>query len=1056
MKRRRIVQSLTTAAGVLAATVAFVASAQASPGNDFIQGNLQPLQNLTTNPCGTTARDFGTNFSTPSDPNGFGFANQTAIGWEGNIYAPFEYLSGSYFARGVNATFRNRCGGMYTFGAYTWGLPSGTAPAPGSVQWNMADGYLPAMITSFTRNDVHISITDFADKQTIAGSPAELVYTRISVTNNSDAAVDVPPGASGPNLVELDSNSDTVQPGTTVNRDFVAAVDTFTVGGTLPTVAQITADASTYDAAFAHMKSFWNSRLASIPTLSLPNVSLPNTNNLQDPGTAIDNAYKAAFVYTHIVQSGASPFSGANNYDWLLNHDLPGIMDNRFMLGDFNDAQNMLLIGRISEQPNFNEFGANWYWDGVWRTPLAWAQYLESTNNVAFVKAHFDDDANGPTAWGPSLFTMMHTDLLQQLDPSTGYLKFSFDNDSGGTWVFDDLTALAGLQAYSYIAQRIGNTEEAQWAQNEYKSLLNATNAGLQQNETTNGANALPCEVNVPITQDRCGSAMDANWASQLLWGENQWTDMLQGGQLNGILGSASQADNMYQLGFSRLVGTGVPFPSFGAYTGYSVALNTGYSADALFGNQYRDLPITSYAWQIATTTGGPNSWWEANGSAPDPTNPWAGSHAAPQFGADPYVWPMAGQTQTVLQSLVAQGLTNSVGADGTPWFKPVIYIGRGVPDAWITPGKTISVDNLTSSFNETTGQRKTYGVDISTSREGGSTAVHVSLSGDVPARNLQVQLPAFADEGVQSVDGGKYDATTETVKMNGNSAIIRLGNAAKPTVNVSVASTVPGTHTQPVLVSGESTTATATFTNNGGSKLQDVNLTPSVPSGWTVEQTSATHWTFVLPGQTVTATFAVTPPDNASGGNGVIVSASFDNGFGASETASAEQWLSVQRPLPLPPGTVDLALTATPSASYASPWTTITAINNGIFPIQSSDDSDLTPYWGTWPMAGTQYMELDWNSPITTNGTSVYFADDGGGLQLPASWVVQWWDGSQWQNVTNVTPNYPEADNVFNAVTFDPVTTTKLRVSMVTSSAPEASGVGAIQWIVPSIPSGG
>ena len=48
----------------------------------------------------------------------------------------------------------------------------------------MADGYLPAMITSFTRNDVAISITDFADKQTIGGSPVELVYTRISVTNN--------------------------------------------------------------------------------------------------------------------------------------------------------------------------------------------------------------------------------------------------------------------------------------------------------------------------------------------------------------------------------------------------------------------------------------------------------------------------------------------------------------------------------------------------------------------------------------------------------------------------------------------------------------------------------------------------------------------------------------------------------------------------------------------------------------------------------------------------------------------------------------------------------
>ena len=59
---------------------------------------------------------------------------------------------------------------------------------------------------------------------------------------------------------------------------------------------------------------------------------------------------------------------------------------------------------------------------------------------------------------------MMHTDYLSQLDPSTGYLQSSFDNDSGGTWLFDDETALAGLSAYAYIATRIGDPAEAQWA----------------------------------------------------------------------------------------------------------------------------------------------------------------------------------------------------------------------------------------------------------------------------------------------------------------------------------------------------------------------------------------------------------------------------------------------------------------------------------------------------------------------------------------------------------------------------------------------------------------
>jgi hypothetical protein len=182
---------------------------------------------------------------------------------------------------------------------------------------------------------------------------------------------------------------------------------------------------------------------------------------------------------------------------------------------------------------------------------------------------------------------------------------------------------------------------------------------------------------------------------------------MLQGGTLNGVLGDPSQTDNLYETGFSRLAGTGVPYPSFGAYTGYSVALNTAYAQGALYGNAYRDLPITSYAWQIATTTGGPNAWWEANGSAPDPSNPWAGSHAAPEFGAIPYAWPMAGQTQTLLQSLVAPGLVAGTNQDGSFSYQTVLYVGRGIPDAWITPGQTIAVSNLTSSYNENTGRAR-------------------------------------------------------------------------------------------------------------------------------------------------------------------------------------------------------------------------------------------------------------------------------------------------------------------------------------------------------------
>ncbi len=372
----------------------------------------QPLPELPVNACqdSTLPQDYGTNFPTPADPNGYGFYNQSVIGWEGNYYAPFGYLSGSYFARGVPQHYTQSgttyCGAMYSFGAYNYGLAAGQAPAPGSVKWTMADGYLPALTTSFTRDNVAISITDFADKQTIAGNPAELVYTRVSVTNHGSSAVTVPAGQSGPNLVPLNQAPDTVPAGATVHHDFVAAVDTFGSGNALPPPGTLSqppgqGGAPPYQLAFSNMVRFWTGRLSVIPRLSLPNTALPNTGGLADPGNALDDAYKAAFVYTRIVQVGKAPFSGANNYDWLLNHDLPGILANRFQLGDFTDAQNLLLTGRISEDPNFNEQGANWYWDGPWRTPLAWADYLETTNDTAFVSKYFHDDASGAEPVGP-------------------------------------------------------------------------------------------------------------------------------------------------------------------------------------------------------------------------------------------------------------------------------------------------------------------------------------------------------------------------------------------------------------------------------------------------------------------------------------------------------------------------------------------------------------------------------------------------------------------------------------------------------------------------------
>ena len=725
---------------------------------------FQGLPNVAPNACNSSSlpRSYGTNFPVPSDPNGQGFANDTAIGWDGNYWPVFEYLSGSFFARGVPTTYTSGsasyCGAMYTFSAYDFG----GAPGAGSVQWTEDSGYLPAMTTTRTVGSVTISIKDFADKVTIGGNPFMLVYVRVAVTNNGSAAVTVPPGGSGPNLIQLTSSSlNVVQPGQTNNNDFVVAVDNFGTGVALPTGSALSASAPGLDSAYSAMASYWNGRVAETASFQLPNLTLPNTGSLANPGTALSNAYKAGTIYTLIMQVGEAQFSAANNYAWILNHDVPGELQARFDSGDFHDAQNLLLTARISESPSFNEVGANWYWDGVWKTVGTWADYLRLTGDTAFVSQFFNDDASGSSPWGPSLHTIMRTLYPSQL-ASDGTLVSNNDNDSAGRWLFSNYSALEALASYKYIATQIGQASEASWADGAYTSLLNALNTVVGNNESANGFSYLPCTVNQPNSANRCGTFNDANWASPGWVGQNQWSTMLMGGTLTGIIGDPGQIDRMYQTGFARLASNNLPYPTFGAFTGYSTAYNTAYSNDGLYSNNYRDLPITSYAWQIQTTTGGPNAWWEANGSGPNPNNPWAGNHAPPEFGACPYAWPISGQQLGLLQSIVATGLSAS--GTGPFTYAQPLYIGRGIPNTWIAAGQTIAVSNLTSTYNISSGARATYGVSIAVTKPASTRVVTVTITGTPPSGPVDIQLPVFLSTGVNSVTGGTYNATTHTV----------------------------------------------------------------------------------------------------------------------------------------------------------------------------------------------------------------------------------------------------------------------------------------------------
>ncbi|MGW4800726.1 Ig domain-containing protein [Nonomuraea sp. NPDC004297] len=124
-----------------------------------------------------------------------------------------------------------------------------------------------------------------------------------------------------------------------------------------------------------------------------------------------------------------------------------------------------------------------------------------------------------------------------------------------------------------------------------------------------------------------------------------------------------------------------------------------------------------------------------------------------------------------------------------------------------------------------------------------------------------------------------------------------------------------------------------------------------------------------------------------------------------------------------------NLATGATPSASYTSPWESVAALNDGIDPSSSNDT--VNRRWGTWPQTGTQWAELTWPSAQTLRSAEVYFFDDNGGVRAPASWRLQYWNGTAYVDIPGT---YPAALNAYNRVTFGQVSTTRLRAVLQSS----------------------
>lgn len=130
----------------------------------------------------------------------------------------------------------------------------------------------------------------------------------------------------------------------------------------------------------------------------------------------------------------------------------------------------------------------------------------------------------------------------------------------------------------------------------------------------------------------------------------------------------------------------------------------------------------------------------------------------------------------------------------------------------------------------------------------------------------------------------------------------------------------------------------------------------------------------------------------------------------------------------------VNLAPSATAATSYVSPWESLAAVNNNIVPANSADKTGGA--YGNWNGTGaygtTQWVSLSWPSNRTLSAFEVYWWNDGQGIATPTVATVDYWNGSAWVSLGAIGRSL----NTFNRISFAPVATTRIRVSMKSTRA--------------------
>jgi len=146
-------------------------------------------------------------------------------------------------------------------------------------------------------------------------------------------------------------------------------------------------------------------------------------------------------------------------------------------------------------------------------------------------------------------------------------------------------------------------------------------------------------------------------------------------------------------------------------------------------------------------------------------------------------------------------------------------------------------------------------------------------------------------------------------------------------------------------------------------------------------------------------------------------------------------------------PAKPTLASKAKVTTSYHRQGMDPARVNDHLLPQNATDD--FAPDFDFWPHKGTaEWVAYQFDSPAQVRSVTVWWFDDTGSgeCRLPASWHLLYrTDSGAWQPVTGVSA-YAIRKTEPVKVTFDPITTTALRLEV---QLPDKFSAGLYEWQV-------